>query len=300
MLTETTTYKADFFFILGTGDPEMNAIETILKHYKLPYAYAGSVNNKGHLRGQLARTHAGVAYKATHVIDYQRRTFAFYPERWKIVCIECMFEDLEIFQLIDHTQNPQGNNPEYYLEASSIGQFLEFLEEFCDIRDAHEVVGGMDKVRIIAASAHCPGHAFRGMCEGVTPEDLIDFRISQKARYHNVPYQEMLDTFYAAVESIKKLPYIEYKGFKVRDAKGSEISCLPDGLIILGEAAEYMNVDDRGKVKVGLIGATEPDLVKAWVEEAKEKGYYGIYHDPERGYAGAYTTLDELEEEFED
>lgn len=121
------------------------------------------------------KVHAGNAYKADgFVVD--KGNIALIK---KIVIFECSpatAGDLEVVAICDH-HNPGDHGYEkgadQYWEASSLGQLCYLL----DIERTHEL-------ELVSAGDHCPADAYAGRCQGVHPEEFLDFRISQKVGFY--------------------------------------------------------------------------------------------------------------------
>ncbi len=255
-------------FILGASDPEMARIEELLRANNKPFSYA-TVDGK--------RVFPSTAYKGNGV---DRKI-----DSVEVVTIECAVDGLKATIQIDHHRPGDpgfGLKPEQYLEASSIGQLLALLD-----------LEATKKDRIIAAADHCLGHAYRGRCPGVEPEELLEARLREKAAFQRISYQEIRKTFDASVERFKTLPSIVMGDQIVVDTR-KEAEPVPEANEVgayLGYGVLYEMTDKAtNQRKTGLIGG-EPDAIRVFMEViSKLPNADGLYGDPERGFAGAYNV----------
>jgi len=182
----------NYHYVLGASDPEMARIEEILKGNNKPFSYA-TVDGR--------RVFPSTAYTANGV-DREFTTGS-------IVTIECSINDVTPAIHIDHHRPGDpgfGLKPEQYLQASSIGQLLTLLE-----------LEATKKDKIIAAADHCLGHAYRGRCPGVDPEELLEERLKEKAAFQKISYDEIHQTFNDSVQRFKSLPQTIIAGQVVAD-----------------------------------------------------------------------------------
>ena len=253
-----------YHYVLGAPDPEMARIEEILK--KDLYSYAT-------LDGR--RVAPSTAYKANK-IDPVATTDS-------IVTIECSVSDIKPVLYLDHHRpgdTGYGLPPERYLEASSLGQLLRHLN-----------LEATPKDRLIAAADHCLGHAYRGRCPGVDPEELLEERLKEKAAFQKISYREINQTFNTSLQHFKSLPQTIIAGQVVVDTT-KELDPVPEANEVgayLGCAVLYRMLDKAtNRQKTGLIGG-EPDTIRVFIEEVKKlPEANGLYGDPERGFAGVY------------
>lgn len=289
-----------YLFILGASDPEMSRIETILAGF-YPYAYA---MRDGH------RVHPGNAYRADkvqHVLsDEPRPDYGTLP----VVFVECRLEGLKLddYTVVDHHHEGDpgfGLPPERFLEGSSLGQVLALIGRAPSLTDL-----------LVAAADHCPGAAYQGMCPGVDPSVLADFRTQERltwlrSRPEHAPERRALlgdlserglQRVYAhTARLVREAPFIQVGGYPVRDLRPyGTVSELPEVLARLGECALYRMVPPRSardkRVKVGIIGGGDGSPmgrgpIDGFLREAAETfKLCDLYGDPARGYAGGYET----------
>ena len=258
----------NYYFVLGASDPEMARIEEILKTNGKPFSYA-TMDGK--------RVFPSTAYSANGVD--RKINLA------EVVTVECAINGINPTIQIDHHRPGDpgfGLKPEQYLEASSIGQLLALLN-----------IEPSQKDKIVAAADHCLGHAYRGRCPGVDPEELLEARLREKAAFQRISYQEIKKTFNASLERFKTLPSIVMGGQVVVDTR-KEADPVPEANEVgayLGYGVLYEMTDKAtNRQKTGLIGG-EPDAIRVFMEAVKKlPDADGLYGDPERGFAGAYNV----------
>lgn len=269
---------SNFFFILGADDPEMSAIESLLRACGQEYLYANSRDGQ--------RVRPGNAYEAV------------VPERidgvTDVVLVECGFVgeadwllDVRV-QRVDHHRPGDpgyGKPPAQYWQASSIGQVARLLG-----------VEPTPLLQIVAAADHCLAAAYAGQCPGVNPKELRAFRVAQRAAFQKRTEVEIEADIHAAESSLEAAPRIEIGGVEVADLRGAHVPELPEAACIagLGYVAEVLERDGCRKVVIGGCGAgTVPGIapVQAFISEwASAQGLTGIYGDSVRGYAGGYCS----------
>lgn len=282
-------------FVLGAADPEMNRVEEVLTRLDVPFYHALF---KG-ADGTWARVHGGVAYKATEVgfvgADGAVALHGVNPET--LVFVECAVAGLTPAERLDH-HNPgdrgYGAGPASYWEASSLGQLYHFLKEWAVSRPTLKEwtaghlasIFGEDRL-LLAASDHCPSHAFQGRCPGVDVGALRSMRRANAAAFQKKALPDFDREVDAAVAALLELPTVVTSAGVYRVSEGS-IPQLNHAQLELGVPVEYRmagNARDP-RTKVGLLGG-EPELIKLWMS-SKTSELDGIYGDPERGYAGGY------------
>lgn len=295
-------------FVLGAADPEMNCIEEglrkVFRHYtgRVNVAYAVTFNNVPDIDNAYKRVIPSQAYKATHAmsaldgsilkINYDDGAVG----HTKPVFVECgiaaFSRDKAI--VIDH-HNPgdpgYGGKPETYWESSSIGQVYNLLlENGADVAVLDEAFGKLRKY--VAASDHCPSHAFKGLCPGIDTHLLLHMRAADNAEFLGISLESWFERLAKARGELAALPLVEtpYGAYAVAV---DSIGFLNHASLVDGVAVEYrmpanpVVAQSDPRTKVGLLGA-EPDLIRYWMEKAKDQ-YDDVYGAPERGYCGAYV-----------
>ncbi len=251
-----TNNNTNTLFVLGAGDPEMEAIEAALKASEVSYVYA--TNNGG-------RCHPGSAYRADPVDG---------ATHW----VECA--PIGGKSDFDH-HNPgdrgYGVGPEGFFEASSLGQVLNWL----GVTPSQEQV-------ICAAADHCLSAAYEGRCQGVTPNDLMLWRATSKAKFQKTDVQSVLAAVEAAKQELEKAPLLG----EVRDMRREEpVKELPEAAARYG----YSYVSGPLKCPDGrrkfTASSSKPEIIRLWMTEtAPAMGLVDIYGDPARGFAGGYEA----------
>lgn len=284
---------AGLHFILGAADPEMEAIEELIQA-----EYDAAVVTYATKDG--ARVFPSTAYKAD-AVEVEAGHLA--------VFVECQPEaGYPDGALVIDNHRPgdagHGVGPKGYFLASSIGQVYKLVketsEEFTVQEDAdtgpllvfsHGPYGAPAAVRpdphllLTAASDHCPGAAYRGECEGVTPGELMSHRASIASAFQGKDYGEYLKEVLRAMDLIQAraqqydIPHFE-----------ESVPQLPEASLRTGIPVSYEMDDRSGRRKVGLLNA-DPETVSRWMEvSAPEMGLVDIYGAPERGYAGGFKS----------
>lgn len=306
-------------WILGAADPEMAAIEAILRRAgeTVVYAVAGGV-----------RVHPGNAYQHDPVdVDH-----LVHVNGLEVVAVECdgahhapgEFGGVpcDPHRRIDHHRPGDpgyGKGPEDYWSASSLGQVCSLL----GLGDPPEAA------LMVAAADHCLEAAYRGRCPGVDPERLMEWRAQSRAAFQKREVAAVL----ADIDWARRLLREAVAAWTCPECGGS--GCLPyqypqeeacgycggyggggpypvarlDGqgpVPELPEAAAregipyIATVTDRdGREKV-VLGAAPPDMVERFLDGTLNAGYRtldgrvvleltGKYGDPARGFAGGYV-----------
>lgn len=282
-------------FVLGAADPEMKRIEEVLTRLDVPFSHALF---KG-ADGTWSRVHGGVAYKATEVgfigKDGAVVLNGVNPET--LVFVECAIAGMSPVDRLDH-HNPgdrgYGAAPEFYWEASSLGQLYHFLKEWAVSRPALREwtagylagVFGEDRL-LLAASDHCPAHAYKGKCPGVDVAALKAMRRRNAATFQKKSVEDFDREVDAALAMLLALPEVVTSAGTYRVSTG-DIPQLNHAQLELGVPVEYRMVGNARdpRTKVGLLGG-EPELIRLWMS-SKASELVDIYGDPARGYAGGY------------
>jgi len=277
------------FFILGAPDPEMAAIEELLRAHRIPVAYA-AVRNCGDAE-TLCRVKPFEAYKAEATI----------PEIVKdpttqIVRVECEFvgeaASLNDSKLLDHHRPGDpgyGKDPKKYWEASSLGQVLKLLYPRCN--EFHE------NLKLVAAADHCLAAAYRGKCPGVDPDELMRWRISSRAKFQGRSEEEILRDVEAARDAIRMSRKILVHYFDPEDREDLDGKVLSYANFLdihvpeLPEAAAREGVCFVSTLQDGrtVCQAGSPDHIKAFLDGYVVGPLRDSYGDPERGFAGGKT-----------
>ncbi|HXQ33692.1 MAG TPA: hypothetical protein VN843_06755, partial [Anaerolineales bacterium] len=170
-----------------------------------------------------------------------------------------------------------GRGPEQFWEASSIGQVCDFL----GLKPTEEFL-------LVAASDHCPAHAYKGKCPGVDPDALMKHRLLIKSAFQKRSLEEIMADVTSTMSLIqKKLDAGDAVPHFPLEEKAAE---LPEASLRVGVPITYeLEGNERyPRVKVGMLNGT-PELLREWmIVTAPAMGLVDIYGDPERGYAGGY------------
>ena len=133
----------EFFFLLGSPDPERYRMVEILEEVGASWSYA---------------THNG------ELVNPRSAYYADMPDlgQKKLVLVECdTKEKCEVYKRIDHHRPGDYGyklGPERFFEASAIGQLCKFVDYMPTESDYY-----------VAAIDHCLSHALRRLCPGIDP-----------------------------------------------------------------------------------------------------------------------------------
>lgn len=247
------------YFVLGAPDPEMVTIEGMLKERGIAYGYAT-------LRGRSVQAHE--AYRADG-------TTSLIPSGSEIVFVECTVMGLRPGHIIDHHHEGDpgyGMPPEAYLEGSSIGQFLAYMG-----------VEPTQEHRIIAAADHCLMHAYQGRCPGVAVHDLKLWRTRSRAAARGLTEEELSRQILVASALLQRTERIQLAGVDVAFV-AAVIPEVAEASARDGIAYAYVKREPDGRNKAGILSAP-PAAIQEWMDTC---GLFGVYGDPQRGFAGGY------------
>lgn len=225
-------------------------------------------------------------------------------------------------------------DPMWYLSGSSIGQVLEYLVHHTDAAlaefewvtvpedelDGWEEPGITfnltqqewqiqrfrngswerapvpERYRLVAAADHCLASAYQGMCPGVDPVTLREWRLQTRA----VRKEMSTDELRAIIDRTReKLRLLAQDG--VADLTVYPKGTLPEApeaaaqeqLAILTSNDSY-----QGQYrKLSLVGSIAPERIQRWMDHQKSLNRE-VYGNPTRGYAGAIIHDDYQEEAF--
>jgi hypothetical protein len=275
-------------WILGASDPEMEAIEALLKGEGELVIYA-TVGGR--------RVSPGEAYRADTPSSQEYEEIRRFGG--KIFLVECEPRDprlglqslLEVdcsamVDVIDHHRPGDpgyGRPPSEYWKASSLGQVWSALG-WNEEEPSPELL-------MTAAADHCLGAAYRGECPRVNPEDLMRWRAASRAKFQRRTVPEVLADVERARELLRSAPRVELEsGIFVADLRGKEIPELPEAAAREGVAflaTPRPGPDKRIKV---VLQAASPEQIRAFMSWAPVQGLRDLYGDPARGFAGGYLS----------
>lgn len=280
-------------WVLGASDPEMAAIEAMLRERGEAVAYAAETPPRG---GNPIRVTPGSAYRATHILgapppggaEAAATTVVVevvwveaggspgLAERWLGVD-----DDVVHHIRCDHHRPGDpgyGRPPGEFWGASSIGQVAGLLG-----------VAPTPRLRVAAAADHCLSAAYAGQCPGVAPGAVREYRRRERAEWLAAgpraataaaceaiaqalggapPPRGDVRAWEAAVEAawvhtgtrIAAAPRVELApGVSVADTREEALPELPEVAAQCGVAVLYRLVPPPGardpRPKVGVIGA---------------------------------------------
>ena len=187
-----------------------------------------------------------------------------------------------------------GLPPAQYLEASSLGQMLQFLGIPATTED-----------KVIAAADHCLQAAYAGLCPDVTAEAVLAMRLPEIMKREGVSSEaEAMAGIEAAVKLLKSpANTVTLGGIQVADVRDlGPVPFLVEAGVMTG-TAYLAKGDKRFPDKVNLSGPKEvvadflgdpvktevgPTYPNGW---AAANGLFQAYGNPSRGFAGAYDKL---------
>lgn len=273
-------------WILGASDPEMAAIEALLRDCGEEVVYAVGPDGQ--------RVHPGNAYRA---IGYRIGDTLDLHTRWEgaVYLVECGGDLPPDAEVIDHHRPGDpgyGRPPERFLEASSLGQVLTHLFRLGSVTDAIDLArrlgwtttqddgnsygsrgiygcrlclyGGSHgddgdessvwstipaEVVLAAAADHCLESAYRGRCPGVDPDDLMRWRAASRAAFQG----RTVDAVLADVEAARK---------RLRDAMTAS-----QNMFYADESGQSHHCPDWATVVADLRGESIPELPEAAARE---------------------------------
>jgi len=227
-----------YFFVLGSPDPEMQAIEQLLVDAGVPYEYAIGMDGR--------RVTPGTAYRAVG-LGGGRSTGT-------MILVECGGDENFAGGRVIHVDHHHpgdpgyGRGPEEAIAASSIGQVASILAQINHLPREWEVVEGTDhralgtielsadgayvvgmtslsmeapgsgepyglvpvarvavlpaEVVLVAAGDHCPAAAYQGQVPGVNPVALAQWRAESRAAFQHRPVEAVLADVSAAAHCL--------------------------------------------------------------------------------------------------
>lgn len=203
-------------FVLGAADPEMEAIETLLTAYNVPYAYAvhGARRVRPGNAYRAERAHYPGAFADDEPFPSGEMGHEAHPQTdRREVWVECGFpiprtpvpndpaKNVAV-TLLDHHHPGDpgfGLSPSEFFYASSLGQVLRELVRLGLLSEAQNV----GRHLMIAAADHCLGAAYRGECPGVDPRELGTFRADERARFQGRDVSAVLADIAATTEALR-------------------------------------------------------------------------------------------------
>lgn len=219
-------------FALGSLDPEMRAIRHMLANAGYRYVYANRFGR---------RCNSGNAYVADELTKHVK-------EDQQIVWVECRSSafDSSRDMIVDHHYEGDPGyaaTPADFWQGSSIGQVANLIG--CCHKDQC----------LVAASDHCLSAAMRGECDGITPDELMAWRITARAAMGDMQPWLLKRMISRAVERIQELPRIDFGGIQIVDGTFDVTPELRDAAAVARVPILTTRKNAVGSVKVGLYGA---------------------------------------------
>lgn len=278
----------NLFFVLGSPDQEMNAIEFVLMYLDIPYGYAIENLPKG---SGTRRVRSNAAYDKN--VGLRIRKPWVDKKNSFVVTVECNVPVwLHTSKRIDHhKEGDAGYDCDHlnFWKGSSLGQVIDFLEE-CKIDTSEAQRMYNEDMIIVAAADHCPAHAAAGECPGVDVEAFREYRYRNAARRSEKPIEAVRREIQRSIAVLEMHPYYMLENERIYMVYDSTaIPNLMDISLLAGLTVEYHSYQGAEEC-VGLRNARRSEVVTAWMK-AKEGELTGIYGVPNRGYAGGYKKV---------
>lgn len=257
--------------ILGADDPEM--VEIVRKLTDVGHEHVHAT-----IGGE--RVGPGNAYMADNPL----------PSRRDLVFVECGIPGVTPDVVIDHHREGDPGyhfGPKFYWPASSLGQIVTLLE----LEHTHPD-------RVLAAYDHCFAAALKDDCPGIDPQDIMELRIRNLSRAHDVSELVICDLADYYVRRIKEADEVLIGDGYVKDLRSLDLGIgyslqnltmgLAQALMGVPLIVTETNPGSDGRKKV-TIDSDEPAQIEAFMRTwAPSQGLVAIYGVPKRGYAGAY------------
>lgn len=271
-------------WILGAPDPEMEAIEAMLREQGKTVAYATYWGK---------RVTARNAYQADGPVSSGH-----------VCLVECDIPALQtdVRRIDHHREGDPGYDlgPDQFLPASSIGQVLAAIHggewvyrpgHGWSLEEGGTVLYAPPEViLLVAASDHCPLDGYRGHCPGVSPEQLAEWRLETRAKFQRRSVAELKADVAKARAELRKAELVFGAPGDVRNLLGhAPIPELPEAA--LQEGVAFMATVPRGAEKQIVLQCATPAQVEWFLRHYPVDRKYGV---PARGFAGGYMRLGAL------
>jgi hypothetical protein len=307
-------------WILGASDPEMSMIETLLRECGEEVCYYTDAQGR--------RVHPGNAY-LDHGVRYDNdsgETLMF------VECLPVTYGNPLVEVVDHHRPGDRGYGvgPEAYFYGSSIGQVVRLMAKYCiqprewqveyelwraygepgqlfTLRRDHVVSYGAThddgdhaflwlvvptEILLVAAADHCLMAAYRGMCPGVDPDALMEWRMASRAAFQGRSVSDVMADVEAARKALRAcigLPSAQHPGEVIADfRKHQTLPEMPEAACREGIPFMATVTEIGGRVKE-VLQAASPEMTRTVMEEWRQAGYE-VYGDPARGFAGAYLN----------
>jgi len=278
--------------VLGSPDPEMEAIECVARKRNIRYVYATDANGN--------RVSGRTMYEAASCTDLLSLAKAVEDAAF-VVFVECRPSKDFLIELgkatlhfVDHhREGDAGYGKEYdeYWEASSIGQVCNLLGEPQTVQ-----------LSIIAAADHCLQDAYAGKCPGVQPDHVALWRAQSRANFQKRNVLEVLQDIEDATNALKRAPFVNLSLSEfgahtvlVRDMRGEKpVRELVDASMLAQIPYIAGPMVDKATPKLEkYVVSGPPNVIKTFKEQfAPSIGLVNIYGDPARGMGGGYRVLE--------
>lgn len=292
-----------YLFVLGASDPEMTAIETVIdrSQHVVAHSYANA-----------RRVHSGNAYAWDSLGPTEMRAV----RGARVVLVECaparaeLLHDAASVVCVDHHRagDPGYNRPPpEYWAASSLGQVCTMLG-----------VVATAQLKLVAAADHCLSAAYAGICPGVDPVALGEWRIASRGAFQRRAVEAVRADIERAMAVLQRAPRDAYGVVRVfpgddsvlcgqhgAECSGMTRTCwgdvpeLPEAAVRLGVAfVARPRPGPDGRAKLVLQAATPKQVQNMLdghyhsilMEDGSAARIVDVYGDPQRGFAGGYLA----------
>jgi len=261
-------------FILGADDPEMQAIEGLLRANGISIDFARSGGD---------RVTDANAYDAELPTTAQA---TLRQPHGAVYLVECVGELPHGCTRIGHHREGEpgfGAPPDSYWEASSLGQTANAITE----RLHHGVLLGV-YAQLIAAADHCLLAAYRGECYGVDPERLLKWRVLTYAQAVKRPPKEVWKEIEAARMAVLAAQRVTLApGVFAVDMRESTMPGVAEAAAREGLCALTAKTSDDGKTIVACV-AGSPEHLRAFSEHWAAQSLTRLSVNPARQFASGY------------
>lgn len=252
--------RQDVVWVLGAQDPEMTAIENLLRECGQVVVHATS-DAVLYGRPGTQRVHGGNAYRATSMSEYP-------PDTALYVFVECDVPDMSSY--IEHARCDHhrpgdpgyGASPSRYMAGSSLGQVISRLAHMGRLPESwtrrdmayHNGVGFVtecdgamhvvaDRLHdsdpdfahipwavlaeiprslvLTAAADHCLAAAYQGLCPGISVDDLLRHRVEEKATFQKRSVESVLGDIEVAKRALRDAPKLFADGINIANCRNS-------------------------------------------------------------------------------
>ncbi len=129
-----------------------------------------------------------------------------------------------------------------------------------------------------------------GECNGIYPNELLEWRLNSKSKFQNVPVEELRKRIDKAIDVLKAAHKVVFADTEVADlTEAGKVDELPEASCLIQMPFIYKMVDKATNRDKTCIMNASPEVVISFMRYAHDSGLVeDLYGDPERGFAGYY------------